>query len=66
MFHQERYDVETDGPEEEAKRFGIFKCNVEDIINHNEAYTRGETSYTMGINQFTDLTQKEFEMYYVK
>jgi len=37
-------------------RFNIFKANV-DLIN---AHNAGSHSYTMGINQFTDLTRDEF------
>lgn len=31
---------------------------------HNKRYEAGEVTYTQGINQFSDLTQKEFEERY--
>ncbi|XP_019174059.1 PREDICTED: ervatamin-B-like [Ipomoea nil] len=42
---------------ERAKRFRIFKENVEFIENFNKATNQ---SYKLGINQFTDLTKEEF------
>nr|GMD10849.1 senescence-specific cysteine protease SAG39-like [Ipomoea batatas] len=42
---------------EKAKRFQIFKENVEFIESFNKA---GTLSYKLGINQFTDLTNEEF------
>merc|ERR1712080_331448 len=38
-------------------RYNIFKENLEKIIEHNQS----GASWTMGVNQFTDLTQEEFE-----
>ncbi|XP_051120044.1 senescence-specific cysteine protease SAG39-like [Andrographis paniculata] len=43
---------------EKAKRFRIFKDNVDYIESVNEAAT---TSYKLSINQFADLTNKEFQ-----
>lgn len=33
------------------------------MIEHNERYENGEESYTMGINQFSDLTKEEFQKF---
>lgn len=45
--------------DEEPRRLAIFKANVETIYRHNaeQAATQG---WTMGINEFTDLSPEEF------
>jgi len=45
------------------KREAIFKTNLKKIAEHNEKHLRGESSYTMGVNQFTDWTEEEFSSY---
>jgi hypothetical protein len=45
--------------EEAALRASIFARNVAAFKEHNEKFARGEVSYTKGINQFTDMTEKE-------
>lgn len=45
--------------EEDQERFNIFRANVKKIIEHNERSARGEESYTLGINQFTDRKESE-------
>ena len=49
--------------EEYVRRKIIFQENIKIINEHNEKYDRGETSFTMGINQFTDMTQEEFSSF---
>jgi len=44
---------------EHDKRFEIFKDNMEKMKAHNQ----GEHSWTMGINQFSDMTPNEFKQY---
>ena len=46
-----------------AQRKVIFQENLQKISEHNEKYARGEVSYTMGINEFTDMTVEEFEAF---
>jgi hypothetical protein len=48
----------------EAKRFEVFKDNV-NMINHHNKYLANELGYTMGINQFADLTNAEFKRNYL-
>ena len=46
---------------ERALRFEIFKKNIKYIEDFNNA---GAHSYTLGVNQFADLTNKEFSASY--
>ncbi|VEN43618.1 unnamed protein product [Callosobruchus maculatus] len=46
---------------EDEKRFSIFQSNLRFIEDHNDRFSRGETSYSMKINQFGDLTAEEFK-----
>merc|ERR1711862_107208 len=50
----------TYSEEEEARRFGIFK----DTLAFIEAENSKQQSFTLGINRFADLTQKEFTSQY--
>jgi len=40
-----------------AYRFSIFKNSMDEVLKHNS----GNKSWTIGINQFSDLTQAEFD-----
>ena len=43
--------------EENVYRFGVFITNLRKINAHNADKTQ---TYTMGVNQFTDMTTEEF------
>lgn len=45
---------------EESRRFAIFKENAAYINRHNLDHSVGKESYTVGVNQFADLTNAEF------
>jgi len=45
---------------EESRRFAIFKENAAFIARHNQDHAAGKESYTVGINQFADMTNAEF------
>jgi len=47
---------------EYKKRFDIFSKNYEFINNHNSELNA--SSFTVGINEFADLTKDEFESLY--
>merc|ERR1712235_35791 len=38
----------------------IFSANIDRISRHNARYMKGEVTYSMGMNQFGDLTTEEF------
>ena len=46
---------------EESKRFDIWAANLDMVETHNQEATEGVHSYTMAVNQFSDLTYEEFE-----
>ena len=50
---------------EEAKRFTVFKDNLAFIEKHNAEAAAGKHSYTVGVNEFADLTNEEFKSLYV-
>ncbi|XP_054279333.1 crustapain-like [Macrosteles quadrilineatus] len=52
--------VYADEVEEEGRK-AIFICNLHDIREHNQAYDRGETTFTEGINNFADWTEEEMK-----
>ena len=56
--YQFEFGKKYNSPKEYVQRKTIFETNLKEIEKHNEK--RGNT-YTQGINQFTDMTQEEFE-----
>lgn len=54
---QQRFNKSYDSLEELENRFSIFQNNLLSIISHN---SEAKHNFTMGINQFTDLTPDEF------
>jgi C1A family cysteine protease len=59
---QERFSKRYENIQELETRFQIFGVNLRNIILHNLDHTQ---NFTMGINQFTDLTPQEFKEQYV-
>ena len=59
---QERFSRRYENLQELEARFQIFRSNLKNIILHNLDYRQ---NFTMGINQFTDLTPEEFKAQYV-
>lgn len=51
------YENET----EEKLRMDIFLQNKKTINEHNERYGQGLTTYKMGTNKYSDLTDSEFK-----
>jgi cathepsin L len=46
--------------EHEQERFAIFQQNIEMIEKHNNEYSMGMHTYTLGVNPFADWTPDEF------
>jgi C1A family cysteine protease len=59
---QERFAKKYESIHELENRFQIFKTNLRNIIIHNMDRSQ---NFTMGVNQFTDLTPEEFKSLYV-
>jgi len=47
-------------PKEEGRRMAIFKENMAFIERHNLDHAQGKETYTVGVNQFADLSNAEF------
>lgn len=59
---QNRFQKWYSSLEETRHRFEVFRSNFRDILIHNSDHTQ---NFTMGVNQFTDLTVEEFKKQYV-
>ena len=55
---QEKFAKKYENVEELESRFTIFRENLHNIITHNADRSQ---NFTMGVNQFTDLTPEEFK-----
>jgi C1A family cysteine protease len=55
------YSKQYDTVEEFFYRFGVFKAKYAEILAHNAK----NESYTMGVNEFSDLTWEEFQAQYM-
>jgi C1A family cysteine protease len=59
---REKFNRTYENVQELTTRYHIFRENLRIIIKHNADYTN---NFTMGVNQFSDLTQEEFKSSYV-
>jgi C1A family cysteine protease len=59
---QDRFSKKYETIMELEERFKVFRANLRNIIIHNLDHTQ---NFTMGVNQFTDLTPEEFKAQYV-
>lgn len=59
------YDVEYASPKEDTARFGQWMKNKEFVDEHNLKYAAGETTFTVGMNKFADLSSEEFAEKYL-
>lgn len=50
----------TYSPDEEGHRRAVWEDSKKTIEAHNADYKQGKTSFSMGLNQFSDLTTEEF------
>jgi C1A family cysteine protease len=59
---QEKFSKRYSTIQELEQRFDIFRTNLKNIVSHNLDFTQ---NFTMGVNQFTDLTPEEFKAKYI-
>ena len=59
---RDTYTKKYSTPEEMEYRFTVFASNLEMIEKHN---TDNKSSYTLGVNQFTDMTYEELKAKYL-
>jgi C1A family cysteine protease len=59
---QERFARKYETLQDLENRFQVFRTNLRNIVIHNLDHNQ---NFTMGINQFTDLTPEEFKAQYV-
>lgn len=57
-----KFNKQYNSLSEHSFRLSVFKRNIQLIKEHN---SRNDTSYTLGINEFADLTFSEFSAYYL-
>jgi C1A family cysteine protease len=57
---QEKFDKRYDNIGDLEERFYVFQSNLHAIIEHNKA---ANNTFTMGINQFSDMTADEFKAF---
>ncbi|CAD8100346.1 unnamed protein product [Paramecium sonneborni] len=50
---------------EEVHRFSIFAQNLAIVMEHNSKFELGQETFTLGMNQFADLTEEEFSAIYL-
>merc|ERR1712126_759464 len=53
--HKKSYETEA----EELLRKEIFLNNVQKVEEHNQKFEAGEVSFKLGVNQFSDLIERE-------
>ncbi|VDP96497.1 unnamed protein product [Echinostoma caproni] len=58
------YKKEYNGPDDAVRR-AIWEENAEHIKQHNLHHDLGLVTYSLGLNQFTDLTFDEFKEKYL-
>ena len=59
---QERFSKHYSTIQELETRFSVFRNNFVSILAHNADFNQ---NFTMGVNQFTDLTPEEFKDQYI-
>ena len=59
-----RFQIKFSTPAEQDYRFRVFRENLIKIQRHNQEARQGKFSFTLGLNPYSHLTQKEFRVKY--
>ncbi|KAK6620832.1 hypothetical protein RUM43_011128 [Polyplax serrata] len=59
-----QYGKSYENPSEEYRRMRIFMNNLNTISEHNLKYQKGEVSFEVGINKFSDMLSEEVDDLY--
>lgn len=59
-FKQE-HNKHYENAAEEQKRKQIFEDNLKEVNEHNEQFKAGKATYQKGLNEYSDLTNTEFQ-----
>lgn len=59
-YFVDQWSRSFDSYAEWSYRFEVFAANAAFVDAHNEKYLHGEVSYTLGLNQFADMTREEY------
>ena len=62
MLFRDRFNKIYASEKDFSARFEVFKSNMRSIIQHNSV---PDQNFTLGINQFSDLTSEEFKALYI-
>ncbi|XP_030554226.1 protein CTLA-2-beta [Drosophila novamexicana] len=63
--YKQKYQKDYQSSGDEEKRQKIFCQNLSEIEKHNAAYDLGQETYKKGVNEFSDLTQDEWQKTYL-
>lgn len=59
--YKTKFEKSYEGQDEEQQRKATYFENVKTMEEHNQKFEKGEVTWSMGINQFSDLTKEEFK-----
>lgn len=61
LILQIKFKKSYENEEEDKKRKAIYFENKQHVEEHNKKFETGQVTWKMGINQFSDLSQEEFQ-----
>ncbi|KAK9887524.1 hypothetical protein WA026_023246 [Henosepilachna vigintioctopunctata] len=62
--YKKDFNKKYSSPADEALHRGILEKNVAKVAEHNAKFAKGEVTYSMGINNFSDMTPEELSKHH--